>query len=66
VKQILIFRMYSVGPCHLRMARPRIEDGGDCLQIWRVAASILNKQMWTADKGRSLSMGLGRGANNSP
>jgi hypothetical protein len=35
-------------PCHIRnqhgMARPRVADGGDGLQIWRVAANILNKE----------------------
>jgi hypothetical protein len=30
--------------CHQGMARPKITDGGDGLQIWRVAANILNKQ----------------------
>jgi hypothetical protein len=25
------------------MARPQVADRGDCLQIWRVAANILNK-----------------------
>ena len=33
--------------------------------IWRVAANILNKQSWTADKGWSSSLGVGRGANSS-
>jgi hypothetical protein len=31
----------------------------------RVAANILNKQSWTADKGWSSSLGVGHGANNS-
>jgi len=31
--------------------------------IWRVAASILNKQLRTADKGWSSSLGVGRGVN---
>ena len=35
------------------------------LQLWRVAANILNKQSRTADKGWSSSLGVGRGANNS-
>jgi hypothetical protein len=26
------------------MVRPQVADGGDGLQIWRVAANILNKQ----------------------
>jgi hypothetical protein len=47
------------------MARPQVADGGDGLQIWRVAANISNKQSRTADKGWSFSLGVGRGANNS-
>jgi hypothetical protein len=52
-------------PCHQGIARPQVADGGDGLQIWRVAANILNKQSRTADKGWSSSLGVGRGANNS-
>jgi len=37
----------------------------ECPPMWRVAANALNKQSQTADKGWSLSMGVGRGANNS-
>jgi hypothetical protein len=48
-------------PCHHGMARPQVADGGDSLQFWRVAANILNKQSWTADKGWSSSLGVGRG-----
>jgi hypothetical protein len=48
------------------MAHPQVADRGDGLQIWRVAANILNKQSWTADKGWSSSLGVGRGINNSP
>jgi len=33
--------------------------------IWRVTGDILNKQSWTADKGRSSSLGLGWGAVKS-
>jgi hypothetical protein len=40
------------------MARPQVADGGDGLQIWRVAANILNKQSQTADKGWSSSLGV--------
>jgi hypothetical protein len=36
-------------------------DGVDGLQIWRVAANILNKQSRTADKGGPPSWGLGVG-----
>jgi hypothetical protein len=31
-------------PYHHYMARPQVVDGGDGIQIWRVAANILNKQ----------------------
>jgi hypothetical protein len=53
-------------PCHHGMARPQVADGGEDLQICRVAANILNKQSRTADKGWPSSLGVGRGANNSP
>jgi hypothetical protein len=43
------------------MGRPQVADGGNGLQIWRVAANILNKQSWIADKGWSSSLGLGVG-----
>jgi hypothetical protein len=51
-------------PCHHGMARPQVVDGGDGLQIWRVAANVLNKQSRTTDRGWSSSMEVGRGANN--
>jgi hypothetical protein len=41
--------------------RPQVADGGNGLQIWRVAANILNKQSRTADKGWSSRLGLGVG-----
>jgi hypothetical protein len=34
-------------------------DGGGDLQIWRVAANILNKQLWATDKGGPPTWGLG-------
>jgi hypothetical protein len=34
------------------------------LQVWSVAANVLNKQPRIADKGWSYSLGVGRGANN--
>jgi hypothetical protein len=37
--------------CHPIMARPQVADGGDGLQIWRVASNILNKQPRIVDKG---------------
>jgi hypothetical protein len=48
-------------PCLHGMARPQVADRGDGLQIWRVAANILNKQSRTADSGWSSSLGVGRG-----
>jgi hypothetical protein len=32
------------GPCHHGMVRPQVADGGNSLQIRRVAANGLNKQ----------------------
>jgi len=44
------------------MARHRVAGGGDGLQIWMVAANILNKQSKTDDRGWSYSLGgLGEG-----
>jgi hypothetical protein len=34
------------------------------LLLWRLAANILNKQTRTNDKGRSFSLGVGRGVND--
>jgi hypothetical protein len=50
---------------HHGMARPQVADGGDGLQIWRVAANILNKQSRTTFKGWFSSLEVGRGANSS-
>jgi hypothetical protein len=47
------------------MARPQVADGGDGLQIWWVAANILNKQSRTADKGWSSSFRVRLWAENS-
>jgi hypothetical protein len=52
-------------PCHHYMARLQVVDGGDGLQIWRVALNILNGQSRTADKAWS-NLGVERGANISP
>jgi hypothetical protein len=45
-------------PRHNGMAPPEVADGGDDLQMWRVAVNILNKQLRTADKGWSSSLGV--------
>jgi hypothetical protein len=37
-------------PCHYGMAL-QVADGGDGLQIWRVAAIVLNKQLRAAERG---------------
>jgi hypothetical protein len=38
-------------PCHYGITRPQVADGGDGLQIWRVAANISNKQPRTTYRG---------------
>jgi hypothetical protein len=48
------------------VARPRVADRGDGLQIWRVAANILNEQSRTADSGWSSSLGVGRWVTTLP
>jgi hypothetical protein len=53
-------------PCHHDMARPQVADGGDGLQMLRVAANILNKQSRRADMWWSSSLGVERGANKPP
>jgi hypothetical protein len=54
-----------VGPCHYGMVPHRVADGGYGLQTWWVAASILNKQSLTDNKGWSSSLLVGRGVNIS-
>jgi hypothetical protein len=61
----LLIMQLSPNSRHYGIARPQVADGGDGLQIWRVAANILNKQLRTADKGWSSSLGVQRGADNS-
>jgi hypothetical protein len=47
---------------HKSMVHSQVKDGGDGLQIWRVAANTLNKQSQTIDKGWFYSWrGLGEG-----
>jgi hypothetical protein len=48
-------------PHHHSMLHSQFADGGEGLQIWRVAANIWNKQLWRDDKGRSSNWGLGVG-----
>ena len=44
-----------------RVLRLRMEE---LPPIWRVAANVLNKQSWTAEKERSSILGVRRDANN--
>jgi hypothetical protein len=60
---VTIYIVVQWVPCHHSMAHP--QDGGDGLQIWRVAANILNKQSRTADKGGSSILRVERGANKN-
>jgi hypothetical protein len=53
-------------PCQNGMARPQVADRGDGLQLWRVAANTFNKQPWTANKGWTTRLRVGRGTNTSP
>jgi hypothetical protein len=39
------------------MVRPQVADGGDGLQMRRVAANILNKQSRTAEREMILQLG---------
>jgi hypothetical protein len=43
------------------MARPQVADGGDGLQIWEVAANILNKQSRQPTRGGPPAWGFGMG-----
>jgi hypothetical protein len=38
------------------MARPRVADGEDGLQLWKFAANVLNNQSRTAHKGWPCSL----------
>jgi hypothetical protein len=46
---------------HFSLLKPQVADGGDGLQIWRVAANILYKQLRTAEKGCPSSLEVGEG-----
>jgi len=47
-----------------RLSRPPVADGPDGLQVWRIAANILNKQSRTSDRGWSSSLRVGQEAKN--
>jgi len=44
---------YVVGPCHHGVVCCHVVDGGDNLQIWIVAAYVLNKKSQTANSALS-------------
>jgi len=48
------------------MARPRVADGENSLQIWSGRANVLNKESRIVSKGWSSSLKVGPGGNNSP
>jgi hypothetical protein len=50
-------------PCHHGMAHPQLADE-DGLQLRRVAANKLNKQLQTADKECASSLEVGCESNN--
>jgi len=52
---------FLLATCHYGMARPRVVDGGDGLQVCMVPANELNKKLRTADKGVSQIWGWSRG-----
>jgi len=47
------------------VARPWVADSQDNLQMWRLAANILNKHSRTADNGWSSRSWVERGTNNN-
>jgi hypothetical protein len=48
-----------VGTCYHGMVLPWVADGGDGLQILRIAANVLNKQSRISDNGCSSSLNVG-------
>jgi hypothetical protein len=53
-------------PCQHDMVLPQVEDGRYSLQLWEVAANILNEQPRTADEERSSNLGAGNRVHPSP
>ena len=51
--------------CNDGMARPKIADIGDGLEIRSVAANMVNKQSRRDDKGWSSSLGVARRSSNN-
>jgi hypothetical protein len=51
-------------PSHHGLARPQVADGGDGLQICRVAANTVNNSRGKLTRGGHLAWGLGEGLTN--
>jgi hypothetical protein len=49
------------GPYHHGMAHPHAVDGGDSLQIWRIATNILRSRQAQPTRGSPEYWGLGVG-----
>jgi hypothetical protein len=47
--------------CHRSTGRPQVADGGDGLQIWRVAVNIRNKQSGQPTRGSPPAGVVGHG-----
>jgi hypothetical protein len=58
---IRLFTAMLFGSRHHCKACHRVEDRGDGLQVWRVAANAMNELSRTADKGWSPACGLDEG-----
>ena len=61
LKELCYPTPWSVGQCNHGVAYPQVADGGDGIQIWRVTANVLNKQLRTTNKGWSSSVGFVEG-----
>lgn len=51
--------------CHHGMVRPQVADGGDSMQVRRIAENTTHKQLRRADQGWSSSLSLRLGTNRS-
>jgi hypothetical protein len=70
-----VFKIMHVYICYVRVMWVPVTTAWRVLGLWMeetasryggVAANVLNKPSPTADIGWSSSLGVGRGANNSP
>jgi len=58
IEDVLPQKSSYVGPCHHGTARHQVGDVWDGLQMWRVAANILDKQCRAAEKGWPSTLGI--------